>query len=237
MRLLINSISFRSYYCFIIQVENDNLSLMRMARENEHQALHHQRSASPFNNPPPPKSPAKTALESKLEHLEKKQYELTKKQLAFAQQRNITKSDPALFKGEYKSSNYKDNTSESISQVSFNDNDSMTTSSIKSENFREVWKILDENDSLLQSGQHINDLSISGKGLLDDAIKVTSYKSPETLAKPSPRNSSQSPNPSKKTVVIGAKSPARKPAPPSSARGGEPVKSQKLKIRNYNVRD
>ena len=44
------------------------------------------------------KSPSRTALDNKLQQLEKKQYELTKKQLAFAQIKSLAKSDPVLFK-------------------------------------------------------------------------------------------------------------------------------------------
>jgi hypothetical protein len=66
-----------------VLVENDSLSLMRIARDQENHELNVQhRSRSPSSSNTPRKT-TKTALESKLEHLEKKQYELTKKVCRF----------------------------------------------------------------------------------------------------------------------------------------------------------
>jgi hypothetical protein len=159
--------------------------------------------------------------------------------LAFAQKRNIAKSDPVLSsKHEYKSSNYKD--SDSLSVMSSEDAQTMS-SSVKSDNLREVWKILSENEdnSLLKSEKNFNDFfdeSYSQPGLLDDAIKVTSYKSvneiPTKMSSKSPsltrKKDSNKNNLSAKTTP--------KSAPASSSRV-DLIKNQKPKIRNYNIKE
>ena len=210
---------------------------MRIARDNENHLLNLQHCPTT----PPHKAQVKTtktALESKLVNLEKRQYELTKKQLAFAQRKSIAKSDPVLSVNEYKSSNYKDKDSDSLT-ISQDDSNNTVISSIKSENLREVWKILDdnENDSLMKSrGSDFGEK----KELLDDAIKITSYRSPSSGREPyNLNNQGKSPMTSKNTVLISSKSPR-----PMSKTGSVPstsrvdlIKNQKPKIRNYIIND
>jgi hypothetical protein len=190
-----------------VKYENESLSLMRINSNYEPSSDVH--STSRLLSP----SPSRTALNDRLQHLEKKQYELTKKQLAFAQRRNITKSDPVLSKN-YKSSNYKD------SESSRTSTDDTVYSSVKSENLKDIWKILDENE---------ND-SIVNKSLNEQdfvPIKVTPIKpTKKTSASPSTATSSRSPR-------VLKNSPSTQP---NSARN-EKNSQIKPKIRNYNLKD
>lgn len=78
------------------------------------------------------------------------QYELTKKQLALAQHNAVPKKAPLEidYDTNYTSSQSTDLTPNSISTV-------------KSENIRELWKILDTND-MNESIENRNDLEIKG---------------------------------------------------------------------------
>ncbi len=180
---------------------------MRINRENiaEQDIIRPSSSPSQNNNNNNNNNNNKSPLANKLQQLEQKQYELTKKQLAFAQRnnsRNKTKSDPTLASIDYKSSNYRDN--DSIASI---DDSNTISSSIKSENLRDIWKLLDQesnfDDDLLKQGN-------SGKDPFESAIKVSSIK-PIKHASKSPRNIKQ----------------------PVSARENK----SKPKIRNYNIKD
>ncbi len=179
---------------------------MRINRENIAEQDIIRPSTSPSQNNNYNKSP----LANKLQQLEQKQYELTKKQLAFAQRnnsRNKTKSDPTLASIDYKSSNYKD--TDSMASI---DDSNTVSSSIKSENLRDIWKLLDHesnfDDEPFKQGNNNN--NSSKKDPFEPAIKVTSMK-PIKHASKSPRNTKQ----------------------PMSARENKP----KPKIRNYNIKD
>jgi hypothetical protein len=112
-------------------------------------------------------------------------------------------------------------------------------SSIKSENLREVWKILDENEnnSMLKSND-LNANSFAGsRNLLDDAITITSYRSPNANndSVKAVNISNKSPVMSKKVSLISAKSPrVKSSASPSRV---DSIKNQKPKIRNYNIKE
>ncbi len=66
---------------FLIEVDNDNLSVLRLNRDKSDQMLYNEnRPISPVSAiKRNQKSPSRTALDNKLQQLEKKQYELTKK--------------------------------------------------------------------------------------------------------------------------------------------------------------
>ncbi|CAF0791557.1 unnamed protein product [Brachionus calyciflorus] len=117
-----------------VKFDNENLALIRANRENE--LLNLEPLKMETKMPPRPK----TQFTSRLEQLEKKQYELTKQQLT---QQKKTKSDPDFEKQLYKVNNYTDSTVGST--------DETITSSVKSENLKELWKILDNkpDDSII----------------------------------------------------------------------------------------
>ncbi len=125
--------------------------------------------------------------------------------------------------------------------VMSNDDANTIASSIKSENLREVWRILDENEnsSILKSKDFMNDQLVDGKHFLDDAITITSYRSPDVnsdsaAAKPNVASKSSAMN--KKAMIITSKSlRSAKPSPATSR--ADSIKNQKPKIRNYNIKD
>ena len=144
------------------------------------------------------------------------------KQLAFAQKKSMTKSDPVLNK-VYNNSNYKGFynifllKNNSFFKYLFNlDSESNSTddmntvySSVRSDNLKDIWKIIDdhENNSLLNSADNDPIASL---------IKVSGIKAN---------------NQKKATPPAISKSPRQKSALPS-ARGD--TKLVKPKIRNYN---
>lgn len=63
-----------------IKFDNENLAIQRINRETSNHILYSERPVSPVTpRKHQHKSPSRTALDNKLEQLEKKQYELTKK--------------------------------------------------------------------------------------------------------------------------------------------------------------
>ena len=109
-----------------------------------------------------------------------------------------------------------------------NDDANTLVSSVKSENFKEIWKLLEdnENNSLLKSGgdnEYENDM-------FGSAMKVTAIKPPG--------KKDNSPMVNKTKVINASKSPRFKntssTSAPTTARA-EP-KTQKPKIRNYNIK-
>ncbi len=116
---------------------------------------------------------------------------------------------------------------DSNSMVS-NDDAQTLSSSVKSENLKEIWQLLDEKEkeTLLKSEDYENDLNDQ----LNKAMKITSFKSPR---KPSSNNVKFS----KKENTVTPMNKTSKTNPtlltPKSARNF----NEKPKIRNYNLKD
>lgn len=119
-----------------------------------------------------------------------------KQQLAFAQRKNFAKSEPSLSNaGRSKITTRKPSTSSSTNQ-SMDDDSNTITSSVKSENLRELWKILDENaNSSFLRENDIDDITSSMKvtGLTpnnSNKTKIISKSAPNTA-----RQSAKNPKP------------------------------------------
>jgi hypothetical protein len=150
---------------------------------------------------------AKSPLASKLQQLEKKQYELTKQQLAFAHRKNMAKSDPTL---SYKSANYKE--SDSTNSI---DDSNTVSSSVKSENIRDIFKLLDDEEIMLDDPVQVKKSGAeSFRDPFESAIKITGLK------------------PAKDNISLSSKSPRPKQQPISAR-----TVVSKPKIRNYNIKN
>lgn len=121
----------------------------------------------------------------------------------------MTKSDPVLSKTTHKSPYKEKNYTDSTSAVTSTDETNTISSSVRSDNLKEIWKILDENQ---------NDSVLGKIDDLNSPIKVSSIK-PQT----------------KKVSVI-SKSPRKTPSS-SSAVPSNTKTIPKPKIRNYNIKN
>lgn len=106
-----------------------------------------------------------------------------------------------------------------------NDDAQTLSSSVKSENLKEIWQLLDEKEkeTLLKSDDYENDSSDQ----LNKAMKITSFKSPR---KPSSNNVKFS---KKENSVTPNNKASKTLLTPKSARN----LNEKPKIRNYNLKD
>ena len=157
--------------------------------------------------------------------------------MAFAQ-RDISKSEPNI----YKSSLYKsDHSGTTASSTSNNGADETLASSIQSEKIRDIWRLLDErneddDDSLLATptttttGQHQHK-----HHPLDSAIQVKSLMPPQrsnsstaAATASSQRNKSKSPSTAQS---------ARPSRPNEQTQKQQQQQSNKPKIRNYNIKN
>ena len=162
-----------------VKYDNDSLSLVRINRNATDDSLANQASQNSKNVSV---SPAyKSALTNQLQQLEKKQYELTKQQLAFAQKKAMAKSEPSLNK-DYNVSKYKESTSTT-------EDTNTLASSVRSDNLSDIWRIIDDHEA--------NPVFESSEGPFASAMKVTSLKPkrpiPSTSSK-SPRQIQKAPN-------------------------------------------
>ena len=113
-----------------VKFDNENMALVRAKRDSEFM----NEMTKPSN-----------VLGNRLEQLEKKQYELTKKQLS---------QTPSKDKQAYKVNNYSNHNVLSTDETVY--------SSVKSENLKEIWKILDENvDKSNELKPQVKKISIS----------------------------------------------------------------------------
>ena len=115
-----------------------------------------------------------------------------------------------------------------------NDDTTTVSSSVKSDNLKEIWQLLDENekDSLLKSNEFENDF----KNPFNAAFKVTGIKTPTKqtsnrvkFAKKENNSSIINSNSKQKTFMTSTSSSS---APNSARNFGE-----KPKIRNYNIKN
>lgn len=155
----------------------------------------------------------RTALTNQLQQLEKKQYELTKQQLAFAQvQKSRTKSAPNLRNSRSAARGGGGGGRAFVESASTSTSDNTMNSSVKSENLREIWKILDNLDECD---------AVPTSDRLD--LKLTGVKPPLVAW------SSSKP--------VFDKQPLKSSKTPRSNNNTSNVKKTTSKIRNYNIKD
>lgn len=108
-----------------------------------------------------------------------------------------------------------------------NDDAQTLSSSVKSENLKEIWQLLDENEkeTLLKSNDYESDM----KNPLNKAMKITSLKSP---SKASQNNVKFSKKENSTNKPLASKANPSTSAPISARNFNE-----KPKIRNYNLKD
>lgn len=163
-----------------IKYDNDSLSLVRINRNVADDSHAQQASVNAKNVAV---SPAyKSALTSQLQQLERKQYELTKQQLAFAKKKDMAKSEPSLNKADYKVNKYKDSSESTVDDVN------TVASSVRSDNMSDIWRIIDEHEA--------NPVFESAEDPFGSAMKVTALK-PKRSTTPdtkSPRRAQKSAN-------------------------------------------
>lgn len=114
-----------------------------------------------------------------------------------------------------------------IAIIETTSSDDTMSSSIKSENLREIWKILDEN-SPLDDNDDDDDGGDQQKPTRDAGLVVTGVRPPSLTI-----HSSRNTHDSKKTNVL--KSP-KSPTPRSVVTTGVNKKTT-TRIRNYNFKD
>ena len=120
-----------------------------------------------------------------------------------------------------------------VYSVVSNDDATTVSSSVKSDNLKEIWQLLDENEkeSLLKSNEYESN---DAKNPFGNAFKVTGIKSP---GKPSVKfaKKDNSPSTNSKTPKTPRSNVTNMPSTsaPNSARNY----NEKPKIRNYNIKN